>query len=595
MVTATLRHTSCTTERLWQWDYGQVLRIQGDLLPDMAEVHFSLSGTGQGESVTRIGVTQDAVMDVPIPDALLEGDGTGMDYPIFAYLYLSDSTSGHTLCKIMIPVRARVQPGVLSDDDAKDNPTGVLLDTVREISASKADGMDYQDDVLRLLAGEKELARVTITGGSSNGSGSAAPVQADYEQTDSTAVDYIKNKPFYEEIVPYKTELSGDNWTVESDMSVSMIAFVALTPCDITDGDRIKIEADDRIYESTVAYNEDLGGFLGGDIEKMLTGDYDNFNFAWVYYQEQKTIMGYIKGDMIPEYGSCTVYKQQIKTIDKKFLPANYVETINGKLPDENGEVAFTYAETVNGKEPDENKNVTLTPDDIGASTTQLIVVERKTDGKATMSATEIKQAHDAGDVVVFKDRDNNFYFCSKLDDKSCQFSNFETLTNSYEHTGELAALKTIQIDDKNKINSIDNSVKRSGGYAYLTYDYDTEAFKCKSSYEELYTIVTANIDPKLYIADSYLDRIGINTNFMYKGEASSVPLRLHFTREEDDVSEPDVPPKNKALIFSAAYNGYIVTAAVSSDETVKVEAKMIPSDDYINALIDQKLAALNS
>lgn len=31
---------------LWQWDYGQVLRIQGLTLPTAVEIHFSLAETG---------------------------------------------------------------------------------------------------------------------------------------------------------------------------------------------------------------------------------------------------------------------------------------------------------------------------------------------------------------------------------------------------------------------------------------------------------------------------------------------------------------------------------------------------------------------
>lgn len=45
---------------LWQWDYGQILRIQGLHLPSMVEIHFSLQETG-GTAVMRVGVTKDGV------------------------------------------------------------------------------------------------------------------------------------------------------------------------------------------------------------------------------------------------------------------------------------------------------------------------------------------------------------------------------------------------------------------------------------------------------------------------------------------------------------------------------------------------------
>ena len=43
-------------DEAYQWNYGQILRIQGGNLPKAVEVHFSLEETS-GTSVTRIGTT----------------------------------------------------------------------------------------------------------------------------------------------------------------------------------------------------------------------------------------------------------------------------------------------------------------------------------------------------------------------------------------------------------------------------------------------------------------------------------------------------------------------------------------------------------
>ena len=50
---------------LWQYDYGQILRIQGLTLPRAIKIDFSLSETGSG-SESRVGITKDGVTDVPI-------------------------------------------------------------------------------------------------------------------------------------------------------------------------------------------------------------------------------------------------------------------------------------------------------------------------------------------------------------------------------------------------------------------------------------------------------------------------------------------------------------------------------------------------
>ena len=66
---------------LWQWDYGQVLRIQGLTLPTAVEIHFSLTETG-GQAITRVGVTRDGVTEVVIPDSMLE-NGPAAGSPIY--------------------------------------------------------------------------------------------------------------------------------------------------------------------------------------------------------------------------------------------------------------------------------------------------------------------------------------------------------------------------------------------------------------------------------------------------------------------------------------------------------------------------------
>ena len=113
IVTAIFNPDSATANAygLWQWDYGQVLRIQGLHLPSMVEIHFSLQETG-GTSVNRVGVTKDGVTDVIIPDSMLENDGADRTYDMFAFIYLTDATSGQTEYKIKLQVKSRPKPEV---------------------------------------------------------------------------------------------------------------------------------------------------------------------------------------------------------------------------------------------------------------------------------------------------------------------------------------------------------------------------------------------------------------------------------------------------------------------------------------------------
>ena len=126
-----------------QYDYGQVLRIQGLKLPKTVEVHFSTQETG-GTSITRVGVTKDGVTDVLIPDSVLENGDTTQNYSIFAFVYITDTTSGKTEYRARLEVKARPKPEVPGGSDNPDVFRDAVL-AVRE-SALKAEEAQRQAD-----------------------------------------------------------------------------------------------------------------------------------------------------------------------------------------------------------------------------------------------------------------------------------------------------------------------------------------------------------------------------------------------------------------------------------------------------------------
>ena len=98
---------------LWQWDYGQQLRIEGLHLPTAVEIHFALQETG-GEAIPRVGTTKDGITTVTIPDSMLEGNSAAWTaektYNIYAWVYLSDKSSGETIKRITMQVKSRPKP-----------------------------------------------------------------------------------------------------------------------------------------------------------------------------------------------------------------------------------------------------------------------------------------------------------------------------------------------------------------------------------------------------------------------------------------------------------------------------------------------------
>lgn len=120
-----------------QYDYGAVLRIQGLNLTTAVEIHFCLQETG-GEAPRRVGTTKDGVTDVVIPDSMLENGDTTHDYNIYAWVYLTDETTGSTERRITMKVRSRSKP------EAFDRPEDAEL--FREaISAVNQSAVDAQN------------------------------------------------------------------------------------------------------------------------------------------------------------------------------------------------------------------------------------------------------------------------------------------------------------------------------------------------------------------------------------------------------------------------------------------------------------------
>ena len=139
-------------EGLDQYDYGQVLRIQGLSLPTAVEIHFGLDETG-GTTVPRIGTTKDGVTDVTIPDSMLENNDTDMNYSIYVFVYLTDSSSGKTTRRIKIQVKARSKP------EAFDRPEDAELfrEAIKAVNESAARSAESEKQAEGWAHGREDL------------------------------------------------------------------------------------------------------------------------------------------------------------------------------------------------------------------------------------------------------------------------------------------------------------------------------------------------------------------------------------------------------------------------------------------------------
>lgn len=117
---------------LYQWNYGQILRITGADLPMAVEVGFSTTEKS-GDSDVRVGAADNGVTTVAIPDKLFKEERS-TDYSIYAFVYVTDENSGTTVHEIVIPVKARAKQGDPSEDPSID--PSIFEDAINAVNAS---------------------------------------------------------------------------------------------------------------------------------------------------------------------------------------------------------------------------------------------------------------------------------------------------------------------------------------------------------------------------------------------------------------------------------------------------------------------------
>lgn len=141
MITIDYNTRKVLAGKLWQYDYGQVLRIQGGNLNKVQEIQFALEETG-ADAMPRFGVTKDGVTDVVIPDVMLENNDSEVDYPFYVFIYNRDDASGETVEKFALNVLARSKPeNFTAPEDTKLFQEAIK--TVNE-SAERAESAEQQ-------------------------------------------------------------------------------------------------------------------------------------------------------------------------------------------------------------------------------------------------------------------------------------------------------------------------------------------------------------------------------------------------------------------------------------------------------------------
>lgn len=122
----------------WQWDTGQLLRIQGLPIESGTQVHFNVDGT----SYTAIAGVIDGVAYAYIPDVVFQDAGS---VPVYIYLSEDDSTA-ETLYSGIMTIKARPQPADYSTPtEAEATLFQAAIDAVRESAEGAEDAANLAE------------------------------------------------------------------------------------------------------------------------------------------------------------------------------------------------------------------------------------------------------------------------------------------------------------------------------------------------------------------------------------------------------------------------------------------------------------------
>lgn len=163
VITVNLNYGCCRTEqyitdqKLYQYDYGQILKLTGIELPAVYEVHFS--NGERGTSTTGIGTAD----GVEIPDQYLLNAGK-----LYVWLYTHTGTDdGETELGFWIPIIPRAQPTHEEPTPVQQTEIEQLIATLENLienyggggSGGGADGVSPTVTITEITGGH----RVTIT------------------------------------------------------------------------------------------------------------------------------------------------------------------------------------------------------------------------------------------------------------------------------------------------------------------------------------------------------------------------------------------------------------------------------------------------
>ena len=158
-------------------------------------------------------------------------------------------------------------------------------------------------------------------------------VQSNYEQQDSTQIDYIKNRPFHDSILE-TNYVEGDTINIDTDNMYNLVMSSGVVPYCLVSSTTPTMEDVNKGWSVTV----DSGITQTGTECQQVSENLLNFNSVFIVLADNTEFSGIV----FPKKGIYTIYGitsititgfegfdvynviEPIKTLDKKFLPEDY-------------------------------------------------------------------------------------------------------------------------------------------------------------------------------------------------------------------------------------------------------------------------------
>lgn len=216
----TSRDKKCVIGPLWQYDYGQILKITGIELPDIYEVHFSNDPRGVAKQI--IGSTD----GVRIPSEYLTSGSN-----VFAWFYVHQGDDdGTTLYQIEIQVRRRAKPCDIALNPEEISVVAELIGSMNAVLEATREERSKAEEAK--LAAEKAKEEAIKASESTNGG---------YDDVESAV-----NAAIMEIVIPYIEE--AINKVLETRIS----------------DDADVVQTLNEVFERELATDEEVGDIIDG-------------------------------------------------------------------------------------------------------------------------------------------------------------------------------------------------------------------------------------------------------------------------------------------------------------------------------------------